>query len=171
MKETDTPELKNHSIVWSYPPIEQNQAESGIGYLLAVKEGRIPPPPVWSLIGCRLAEISEESVTLEATPREYHLNRFGVVQGGILCTILDATMACTLGISLSRETRFSSPELKVNYFRPVTMQTGLILCRSTFIHKGKQIAVLEGKILDKEGKLYAQSMSTFMIFMKSKKTD
>ena len=171
MPEKDGPKLKSRTITWSYQVIEQNPAESGLEYLLAIKEGRIPPPPVWNLIGCRLAEIRDESVTLEITPAEYHYNRFGVVQGGILCTILDASMACTLSFSLPRGTGFSSPEIKVNYFRPVTIETGMLSCESIIIHKGSRIAVLEGKILDTENRLYVQSMATFTIFMSRKKAD
>ena len=90
MPEKDGPKQKSRTITWAHQMIEQNPAESGLEYLLAIKEGRIPPPPVWNLIGCRLAEIREGCGTLEITPAEYHYNRFGVVQGGILCTMLDA---------------------------------------------------------------------------------
>ncbi|MBA4417454.1 MAG: hypothetical protein C0392_06050 [Syntrophus sp. (in: bacteria)] len=169
--EKDGPKQKSHTITWTYQAIEQNQAQSGLEYLLAIKEGRISPPPVWNLIGCRLAEICEGRVTLEVTPAEYHYNRFGVVQGGILCTILDASMACTLSSSLSQGTGFSSPELNVNYFRPVRVETGVVRCESTIIHKGNRIAVLEGKILDREARLCAQSMATFMIFATKRKVD
>lgn len=171
MPEKDGPKQKSRTITWAHQVIEQNPAESGLEYLLAIKEGRIPPPPVWNLIGCRLAEIREGCVTLEITPAEYHYNRFGVVQGGILCTMLDASMACTLSSSLPQGTGFSSPELKANYFRPITVETGVVCCESTIIHRGNRIAVLEGKILDREGRLCAQSMATFMIFVAKRKVD
>jgi uncharacterized protein (TIGR00369 family) len=137
---------------------------SGLDYLHAVKEGRIPPPPIWRLVNCRLVKIDRGYVIFEITPAEYHYNRFGRVQGGILCTVLDAAMACALSSALPPGMSFTSPELKVNYFRPITIETGLMRCESSVTHKGNRIAVLEAKMLDGTGRLYTHAMSTFMIF-------
>jgi len=81
-----------------------------------VKAGRIPPPPVWNIVDCRLVEINKGHVVFETTPFEYHYNRFGRIQGGALCVMLDATMACTLGSVLPAGMSFASPELKANSY-------------------------------------------------------
>lgn len=140
-----------------------DKIKDGLEFLHAIKEGRIPPPPAWRLLDCVITGINEGIVTLEMTPAWHHCNRFGVVQGGILCTLLDASMACTLSSALPHGTGFGSAEIKVSYFRPVTIEMGVIRSEGSIIHKERRIAVLEGRITDGEGRLCAHSMSTFMI--------
>jgi len=155
---------RNRLITWEYPAEKSALAMSGLEYLYAVKAGQIPPPPVWNLVDCRLVEIKEGHIVFELNPSEHHYNRFGRVQGGVLCVVLDATMASTLSSALPIGMNFTSPELKINYFRPITSETGTIRCEGSIIHKGNRIAILEAKIVDNEGKLYANAMSTFMIY-------
>lgn len=159
---------RTHAVTWYSPDPKTAQAMDGLDYLHAVKEGRIPPPPVWSLVGCRLVEIDRGRIVLEIAPAEYLYNRFGRVQGGILCAVLDAAMACALSSVIPPGMYFTSPEMKVSYFRPIVAEVGTLRCEGIITHRGSRIAFLEARIVDSTGKLYTQAMSTFMVFKETK---
>ncbi len=135
---------------------------AGIDYLRAMMEGRVAVPPVWALVDFRLTEVEEGRATLQIRPAEFHFNRFSTVQGGIIATALDAAMACAVHSLLPAGAGFSSPELKVNYFRPVSDQRDL-RCEATIVHRGRKVTIAEARMVDEEGRLYAHATSTFLI--------
>ena len=54
-------------------------------------------------------------------------------------------------------------EIKVNFIKPVTANTGTLKCKARPVHVGKKLATVEGKIEDKNGVLYAHGVSTCYI--------
>ena len=55
-------------------------------------------------------------------------------------------------------------EIKVNFIKPVTADTGILKCEARPIHIGKKLATVEGKIKDNNGILHAHGGSTCSIF-------
>jgi uncharacterized protein (TIGR00369 family) len=55
-------------------------------------------------------------------------------------------------------------EVKINYVRPVTAETGEVQAEGKVIHAGKRIATAEGRLLDAAGKIYAHGTTTCLIF-------
>ena len=70
--------------------------------------------------------------------------------------------------TLPSELLCSTMELKVNFVRPVTKETGLLRSEGKTIHEGKQIITTEGKLTNSDDILYAHSIGTLMVFPKSK---
>ncbi|MBW2359196.1 MAG: PaaI family thioesterase, partial [Deltaproteobacteria bacterium] len=58
----------------------------------------------------------------------------------------------------------STIEIKVNFILPIISQTGMLRCKAKTIHVGNRIATAEGKLVDKQKKLYAHAVTTCMIF-------
>jgi len=58
----------------------------------------------------------------------------------------------------------SSLEIKVNYIKAMSVETGEVRCEANTIHVGGRTATAEGKILDAKGKLYAHGTTTCLIF-------
>ena len=54
-------------------------------------------------------------------------------------------------------------QLQINYLRPITVETGTLSCIGEVIHLGKRSAVAEGRLMDRDGKLYAQGTGTFAL--------
>jgi uncharacterized protein (TIGR00369 family) len=165
MPEKKRPSKRQRLVTWQ-DPFEEAPARSvmnGLDYMRAVREGRIPVPPVWRLIGLRLAEIDAGYAVVETEPAEYHYNRFGIVQGGMLCTILDAAMGCAVHSLLPASAGFVSLELNAAYFHPVGAGSGRIRCEGTIVHSGGRIVVAEGRMTDGQGTLCARATSTCMI--------
>jgi len=136
---------------------------SGLDYLKALQEGVIPPPPIAVLMDMSIVEVSEGRVVFAAQPAEYHYNPLGTVHGGLAATLLDSAMGCAVQSMLPAGTGYTTLELKVNYLRPMTHETGPVYCEGKVIHVGGRIATAEGRLTDADGRLYAHGTTTCII--------
>ena len=79
-------------------------------------------------------------------------------------TLFDSAMGCAVHTMLPADVGYTTVELKVNFLRPITLQTGRLRCEGTTIHVGGHIATAEARLLDTSGKLYGHATTTCMIF-------
>lgn len=91
-------------------------------------------------------------------------NPIGSVHGGVALTLLDSAMGCAVHTLLDAGVGYTTLEVKTNFVRPITADTGPIRCEGTVIHSGSRIATAEGKLTDAAGKLLAHGTTTCMIF-------
>ena len=75
-------------------------------------------------------EAEEGQVTFFVTPAEYHYNPIGVVHGGLAATLFDSALGCAIHSTLPEGTGYTTLELKVNYLRPLTVDTGRVRCEA-----------------------------------------
>ena len=164
----NTPQRKR-TVSWNDPMVGAAAARnmSGLDYLRAIETGEISPPPMAQLLGFRLRRVDSGHAVFELEPAEYHYNPIGMVQGGVASTVLDSAMGCAVHSSLPAGTGYSTLELKVNFIRPLSTQTGTLQCEASVIHTGGRIATAQGKLVDKDGKLYAHGTTTCIIFRPS----
>ena len=157
---------RKRTILWNDPKAGARDATliSGLDYLKAIQDGRINPPPVAMLIGYKLSEVDSGYAVFELDPDEYHYNPFATVHGGILSTLLDTTMTASVLSTLPKGFSCTTVEIKVNFIKPVTAQTEVLRCEAKPIHIGSRLATVEGRLKDKNGKLYAHGTSTCSIF-------
>jgi uncharacterized protein (TIGR00369 family) len=117
---------------------------------------------------CVESEIECGHTVFELKPAEFLYNPFATVHGGIASTLLDTTMTAAVLSTLSKGFGCSTLEIKVNFIRPITIESGLIRCEGRVIHSGSRITTAEGKVMNSEGRLYAHGVSTCMIFSTGK---
>lgn len=153
-------------IKWTDPEADARDpnALSGLAYLEAIRDGKTSPPPVAMLVGYKVTEIAEGTAVYELQPEECHYNPFKTVHGGIISTLLDTTMTASVLSMLPVGAGCATVEIKVNFIRPVTVNTGLIRCVAKPIHVGNRLAIVEGRVKDGRDVLYAHGMSTCSIF-------
>lgn len=165
VKESHTMERKL-TVTWDDPLIgaETSKTMTGLDYLRAIESGDIPPPPIARLLGFRLTRVDLGQAVFELEPGEHHYNPIGMVHGGVASTVLDSAMGCAVHSTLPAGTGYSTVELKINFIRPLSTDTGKVLCEARVIHSGGRIATAEGKLADKNGKLYAHGTTTCLIF-------
>jgi uncharacterized protein (TIGR00369 family) len=137
---------------------------SGLEYLRAMQAGEIPAAPIAVLIGMRIVEVSEGRVVFAVEPAEYHYNPLGSVHGGLAATLLDSALGCCVHSTLPAGTSYATLEIKVNYLRPMTSETGTVFSEGKVIHSGGRIATAEGRLTDAAGMLYAHGTTTCIIF-------
>jgi uncharacterized protein (TIGR00369 family) len=136
---------------------------SGLEFLKAVAAGQYPPPPMARLMNIRITEVDKGRVVFEGTPEEYHYNPLGVVHGGMAATLLDSALGCCVNSHLDAGDFYTTLELKVNYLRPITLATGVVRAIATTVHIGRTTALVEGKVVDAQDRIYAYASSTCLI--------
>ena len=137
---------------------------SGFDFLSAIAKGEFPQPPIAELMDFRLAKVDRGSVVFEGSPGPRHYNPIGSVHGGYAATVLDSVMACSVHSTLPAGTGYTTLELKVNFVRAITQETGMIRAEGSVIHQGSRIATSEGRLLDQNGKLCAHGTTTCLVF-------
>jgi uncharacterized protein (TIGR00369 family) len=140
---------------------------SGLEFIKAVFDGRLPPPPIAQTMDFTGAEVEEGRAVFVAEPGEFLYNPIGVVHGGFAMTILDSAMGCAVHSTLAAGERYTSLETSVNFVRPITKETGRVRCLGTVLHRGGRVATAEGKLIAEEtGKLLAHGTTTCLVIPK-----
>jgi len=153
------------TIEWSDPAALANAGRTmaGIDFLRAIRDGKLPPPPIAQLMGFRLAEVEPGHAVFEITPGEQHYNPIGVVHGGVAMTLLDSAMGVCVHTRLPAGTGYTTLEAKTNLVRPITDKTGRLRAIGKVVHFGSRIATAEGRLEDAAGKLYAHATTTCIV--------
>ena len=152
------------------PGAEAARTMSGLEYLRALARKELPGAPLAHLMGFGFSEVEEGRVVFECVPGEHHYNPIGAVHGGLACALFDSALGCAVHTKLPAGAGYTTVELKVNFVRPLTAQTGRVLCEGRTIHVGGRIATAEARLTDEAGKLYGHATTTCMIFRGSNET-
>jgi uncharacterized protein (TIGR00369 family) len=137
---------------------------SGLEYLQKMMACEMPPTPMSQLINFRLVEVSEGWAVLSIEPDERYYNGLGIVHGGLAATVLDSALGCAINSMMPAGKIFTTLEMKINYVRPIRRETGEMRCEASVIHVGARVATAAGRIVDREGRLYAHGTATCMLF-------
>ena len=136
---------------------------SGLEFLQKIVSGELSPPPLAALMNFDLVELREGYAVFAIDPAEYHYNPIGVVHGGVAATLLDSAMGCAVHSTLPAGAAYTTLEIKVNFVRAMTSETGRVRAEAKLIHIGGRTATAEGRIVDEAGKLYAHGTTTCLI--------
>jgi len=153
---------RTHSFEWKSPTPDL-AGRSGLAFLEGMARGEIPQAPFHSALGMRLLEATHGHVKVGATPAPYHCNLLGTIHGGFTSTLLDSALGCAVLSTLDADTTFATLELHVHMVRALTLQTGPVVTEARVVHRGRQVATSEGRILDASGKLYAHATCTCLL--------
>ena len=154
------------TITWEDPLAafeEGRKLAKPIDYLRAIRDGKLPPPPIAKLLGMDLVEVGEGRAVFQLTPAEQHYNPIGVVHGGLAFTMLDSAMGCSVQTLLPPGKGYTTLEIKANLVRAITLKTGPIRAIAKIVPMGKQTATAEARLEDAAGKLYAHGTTTCII--------
>jgi uncharacterized protein (TIGR00369 family) len=162
----EAPRERSVLVTWQdpLPAARRGLAMSGLDYLRAIWSGELSAAPIARLIGFEFTEIAEGRVAITLAPGERHYNPLGTVHGGIAATMLDTTMGCAVHSTLPRGRGYTTLEIKINYLRAMTEQTGPVRAEATVVHAGRQTAMAEGRIVDGAGRVYAAGTTTCLLF-------
>jgi uncharacterized protein (TIGR00369 family) len=138
--------------------------KTGLELFKEIEEGRYPPPPIAATMNFSGAEFDEGRAVFVGEPAEFLYNPIGSVHGGWAMTLLDSAMSCAIHTTLAVGERYTTVEVKVNFVRPITTETGRVRCEGVVIHRGGTIATAEGKLIaENTGKLLAHGTTTCLI--------
>lgn len=156
---------RTRTVTWEDPrPLaEAGMGSSGLEFLQKIVNGELPPPPLARLLNFDLVELREGHAVFAVDPAEYHYNPIGVVHGGLAATLLDSAMGCAVHSTLPAGAGYTTLEIKVNFIRAMTADTGRVRCEAQTIHVGGRTATAEGRVIDEAGRLYAHGTTTCLI--------
>ncbi|MGD9737139.1 MAG: PaaI family thioesterase [Solirubrobacterales bacterium] len=157
---------RSRTLVWQDPvaTAAAGATMSGIEYMRAIVAGELPPPPIAVTMSLRPIELEEGRVVFEGEPGEEHYNPIGVVHGGYAATLLDSALGCAVHTTLPAGAGYTSLGLEAKYVRPMTRDTGRVLCEAKVIYRGRKQATAEARLTAAaSGKLLAHGIATLMI--------
>ena len=157
---------RSRTLVWQDPvaTAAAGATMSGMEYMRAVVRGEVPPPPIAVTMRLRPVELEEGRVVFEGEPGEEHYNPIGVVHGGYAATLLDSALGCAVHTTLPAGVAYTSLGLEAKFVRPITRDTGRVLCEATVLYRGRKQATAEARLTEAEGgKLLAHGTSTLII--------
>ena len=167
MDSTTTPSssVRTRSFSWTDPTIAlaAMRTQNGLSYLKEAMAGIHPPPPMAHLMNLRLLEVERGRVVFGTTPEEYHYNPLGVVHGGLAATLLDSAMGCCVHTCLEAGDRYTTLELKVNYLKALTLETGPVRGIATLVSISRTVALVDARLVDAADALYAHATSICLI--------
>jgi uncharacterized protein (TIGR00369 family) len=159
-------EPRSRLVEWKDPkrPARAALTMDGLSYLQAIAAGTIPAPPISALMNMTLEHIEKGSAVFGLDPDESHYNPIGAVHGGVICTVLDSVAGCAVHSTLEAGWGYTSIEIKVNYIRGTTDDSGHLTARGTLRKAGSRIAFAEAELTDSQGRLIATATSTLLVF-------
>jgi uncharacterized protein (TIGR00369 family) len=157
---------RTRTIEWADPSevLRSATGRTGLELLREIADGRLPQPPISSTLGFDAVHFERGKAVFEGAPAEYLYNPIGVVHAGFAMTLLDSAMACAVHSTLGVGERYTTLEVKSNFVRPITIDTGRVRSEGVIIHRGTTIATAEGRLTSIDsGKLLAHGTTTCLI--------
>jgi uncharacterized protein (TIGR00369 family) len=162
----ETKSKRTRTVSWEDPftVVRAAPGKTGLELLREISQGQLPLPPIAVLMGFSAALFEEGRAIFEGDPAEYLYNPIGVVHGGYAMTLLDSAMGCAVQSTLGVGESYTTLEVKTNFVRPITLDTGRVRSEGLIVHRGSTIATAEGKLTAIEsGKLLAHGTTTCLI--------
>ncbi|MEP6916918.1 MAG: PaaI family thioesterase [Acidobacteriota bacterium] len=136
---------------------------SGLEFFQKLVSGELPHPPMLELLGLRMTEVDLGRAVFTAVAEERFYNGTGVAHGGFAAALLDSALGCAINSTMPPGKRFTTLELKINLTRPLQREAGALRCEAHVVHLGGRVATSEGRITDRNGKLYAHGTTTCIV--------
>ena len=162
----DSRETRSRTYTWADPAqvVSAAPGKTGLELLNDIAAGRLPPPPISRTMGFDAVHFELGKAVFEGDPSEFLYNPIGVVHAGFAMTLLDSAMACAVHSTLDAGERYTSLEVKSNFVRPITAETGRVRAEANVVHRGRTTATAEGRLTAiRDGKLLAHGSTTCLI--------
>ncbi len=136
---------------------------SGLELMQKMAAGELPAPPIAQTLDFRLVEATRGRAVFECVPAEFHYNPIGVVHAGLALTLMDSAMGLAFVTTLDEPLGWTTLEVKANFTRALTVETGVVRCVGSVVHPGRRVATTEARIEDSDGRLCAHGTSTILV--------
>ena len=135
----------------------------GLEFLRRIVRGEEPGVPIGATLGFRLVAAEHGVVRFEGQPDERSYNLIGTVHGGWAAAILDSALALSVLSTLSADQSFTTIDIRINYLRPLTRETGVVHAEGRVLQPGRRLAYSEARLTDSGGKLIAHGTGSCLV--------
>ena len=158
-------EVRSRTVEWTDPAAVREQAASwtGLEIMQAIRDGRLPGPPMAKLIGFQCVEAEAGRIVMELTPDQSVENTVGLVHGATAAAMLDTAMGAAAHTKLDAERAVVTLDLHITYLRPLTLKSGPLRAVGTLVSLGRTNAYVTGELLTGDGKLAAHAVGNFSV--------
>ena len=167
MTQTQTPsDSRSREHSWDDPAIALTSLPtlSGMEFLQAMVEGRVPSPPISSTLDFADFTVERGSVTVELDPAEFHMNPLGTRARRGHRRPAGHRLRLRGAHHPARRHRIHQPGSEHPVPAPGARRCGRIRCVGTVLTAGSRTATAEAKLLDARDRLLAHATSTCLIF-------
>ena len=149
-----------------YGLIERATLETldGLTLIQRMAAGELPGPSMAQTLNFWMETVERGRVVFRGEPRAGFFNPLGTVHGGWCATLLDSCMGCAVHTTLGVGVGYTTIEIKTNFVRALTLDSGPVDAEGTVTHSGRRIALAEGRITDTQGRLIATGSTSCLIF-------
>src|ERR1700742_654170 len=156
---------QSRTVTWHdpAPTVARGLSMPGIDYLKAMIAGELPPPPMAGLMRFDLVDVEPGKVVFTCEPDASMFNPSGAIHGGLVCTVLDSVAGLALHSTLPAGKGYTSIEIKVNYLKPVRLDSGPLTTTGTVMKSGSRVGFTEGVVTNESGAIVATATSTLLV--------
>lgn len=158
--------FESREITWDDPASGRAAAArmSGMDLIAALDDGRLPLPPIQRTVQYGLAEAAPGSAVYRCTPSTCHYNPMGGVHGGLAAILVDTAGGAAIQTMQPKGVGASSINLNVDYFRPITRDTGTLSAVGTLVRAGNRIGIADVDVKDAKGEVLARGSVTYLSY-------
>jgi uncharacterized protein (TIGR00369 family) len=142
----------------------QLKGKSGLQIMQAMLSGELPHATIAHTLDFVLIELEPGKAIFQGRPGPQHLNPMGTVHGGWFATLLDSALGCAVHTLMPEGRGYTTAELSVNMVRALTPDVPRVRAEGRVLHAGRQLATAEARLVGPDGKLYAHSTTTCLVF-------
>lgn len=151
-------------VEYGVTPTDVMASMTGIDFLRAIFEGRLPAPPIMQNIEPFDYTVEPGVVWFRSIPGFRHYNPIGSVHGGYAATLLDSAMGLAVHSMLPAGTGYTTLEFKISFIRGMTKDTGVVRSEGRTLNVGRRAATAEARLTDAKDRLLAHATTTCLVF-------
>ncbi len=137
---------------------------SGLDVLEAIRDGRIEHPSMAHTLGFRLTSVENGYAVISGSTGPDYCNPNGTIHGAWPAALLDSAMGSSVHSTLPPGASFTVVEFKIDFVRPISIDTGAVRAEGKIVRVGKQLGMANGELLDEKGRMLAKGSTTCLIF-------
>ncbi|HWO01650.1 MAG TPA: PaaI family thioesterase [Blastocatellia bacterium] len=127
----------------------------------ADQRDRVGPLTLFHSIGLRLEKLAKDYTKVSIAPRPELARPRGMLQGGVLATLVDAAAGQALRTTLKLDYDAVTVHLDTKYFRPVYEER--LFAEGSVVRKGRDLAHIDVTVINEEGALVARGWCVLKI--------
>jgi len=141
---------------------------TGLDFLQRLARGEEANVPIGDTLGFRLTHAERGRVVLSGQPDRRSYNLIGTVHGGWAASILDTALALSVLTTLDADQTFTTVDIRINYLRPITVETGELKAEGRVLQAGRRLAYSEADLLDANGKLLCHGTGSCLVMTRDR---
>ena len=127
---------------------------------------RITENPFLDALGFELVRMEDGMAEITVKLQPQHMNSWQVMHGGIIMTLLDASMSRAARSLVKEVTSAATVEMKTSFFQPGGKTGSFMQGIGRILHRSTTLYYCEGEVRNGDI-LVAKAMGTFKVFRRS----